>query len=207
VRTQARRVEAVGARLRVGLEPADGFVEVGPPDEEAFGAPDQQRIAAGLVDGVSCGANPLDRGVELEKGSSGIAGRIFYGKAGHSALEGKANAFRNAGRIGCEAALEVRIDRQIRRRDHFMKVRERHVARNGAIGSAARPGEAGARGGERLEAEALQETRASHVPRVRNDEAAGLVQLSKGATLVGAGGSIDGHRGVLTLGQKAEAME
>ena len=49
----------------------------------------------------------------------------------------------------------------------------------------ARIGKAGAGGRQRLEAETLQIARAADVPRIGNDEAAGLVQLAEGAAFLG----------------------
>src|ERR1700694_4818328 len=70
---------------------------------------------------------------------------------------------------------------------------EHPVARHPAIPMAVRPGESGAGGGERLEAEALQKARASHVPGIGKDEASCLVQLVKCAALVGDTGADVGH--------------
>src|SRR5689334_6786934 len=41
-----RRVETIGAGVRIRLEPRDRLVEVRASDDEPFGAPDEQRIAA-----------------------------------------------------------------------------------------------------------------------------------------------------------------
>ena len=65
-------------------------------------------------------------------------------------------------------------------------MRQHSVARHRAVGIALREGIAGARGrGQRLEAEMLQIACGADVPRIGNDEAAGLVQLAEGAALVG----------------------
>src|SRR5882724_9242357 len=55
-----RRIEAVGARVRIGFEPVDGVLDIGPPVQETFGAADQQSVAAGLVDGFAGRTNPVD---------------------------------------------------------------------------------------------------------------------------------------------------
>src|ERR1700719_1942801 len=60
-------------------------------------------------------------------------------------------------------------------------------ARQPVIRPALRPGETRARGRERLESQALQVAGAAHVPRIRNDETPGLVQLSESLPLVGDG--------------------
>ena len=61
-----RRVQAVGARLRVGLEPCNRFVEIGPTHEETLGAPNQQRVAARFVDCCPRRPHSLDCNAEFE---------------------------------------------------------------------------------------------------------------------------------------------
>ena len=65
---------------------------------------------------------------------------------------------------------------------------ERQIPAELPIGKALAEGETGAGRGKRLEAEALQIARAAHVPRVGNDETAGLVKLAEGAAFLGDGG-------------------
>ncbi len=76
---------------------------------------------------------------------------------------------------------------------------EHAVARHAAIGMAMRPGESRAGGGQRLESEALQESRAAHIPGIGNDEAAGLVQPVKRATFIGDAGTNVGHAELLNV--------
>src|SRR5881227_2366095 len=66
-----------------------------------------------------------------------------------------------------------------------MKVGKCHVARLCGIGSTLRPAEARAGGSQRLEAETLQITRGSNIPRIGNEETPGLMQLLEGAPLSG----------------------
>src|SRR5216110_262127 len=73
-------------------------------------------------------------------------------------------------------------------------MRERHGARNATVGTALRPGEAGTRGGKRLEAKTLQITGTSHVPRIGNDEASSVVQPLKRAPLVSNARASLGHQ-------------
>ena len=39
-RTQTRRIQAVGARVGVGLEPGDGFNQIGAANQKALGTSD-----------------------------------------------------------------------------------------------------------------------------------------------------------------------
>jgi hypothetical protein len=91
---------------------------------------------------------------------------------------------RDTGRIGRETALEVGVHGNVGRRNYLLQVRNHHVARHTVVRTTLRPGEASAGGGECLEAEALQKPRAAHIPRIRNDETAALMQALKGAPLV-----------------------
>src|SRR5262249_51108589 len=66
-------------------------------------------------------------------------------------------------------------------------VRQHVVDRLRAVGVALRMGVARAGRRQRLKTESLKITCAAHVPRIGNDEAAGLVQLAEGPALVGSG--------------------
>ena len=65
-------------------------------------------------------------------------------------------------------------------------------------------GVAGAGRRQRLEAEALQIARAADIPRIGNDEAAGLVQFAKRLALVG-GGRTGGRHGTLPAMRRRQA--
>ena len=65
-------------------------------------------------------------------------------------------------------------------------------------------GVAGAGRRQRLEAEALQIARAADVPRIGDDEAAGLVQFAEGLALVG-GGRTGGWHETLPAMESAQA--
>lgn len=138
---QARRVEAIGTGLRIGLESRDRFMEVGATDRKAFSPPDQHDVAAHFVDGAARRAHPLACFVECIQRLCHVPSRVFYRQPGHAGLDGKANALGNTGGIGREPTLEVGVHRNIGRRDDFMKMRKCHVARDAVVGVAARPGE------------------------------------------------------------------
>ena len=63
--SDARRVEAVGAGVRVGFEPANDVVEIGHAANEVLGAGGEHDIAAGAVDGGARGLDARDGRVEL----------------------------------------------------------------------------------------------------------------------------------------------
>ena len=65
------RVEAVGAGLGVGLQPADRLLEVGPADDEPLGAAGEEDAGAALVDRPPRRPNPLDRELERIEGLVG----------------------------------------------------------------------------------------------------------------------------------------
>src|SRR4029078_8278654 len=69
-------VEAVGTCVCIGRQPPDRFVEIGSTYQKTFGTPDEQRVAARLVDGFACCANPFDGGAEVVERPGCIAGRI-----------------------------------------------------------------------------------------------------------------------------------
>src|SRR5207247_11359548 len=78
--------------------------------------------------------------------------------------------------------LEIGVHRKIGGGGDFGKVRKHGVAahRGFVVGQAAREGETGAGSGQRAKAEMAQIPRATDVPRVRDYEAAALVQFAKG---------------------------
>src|ERR1700752_2064408 len=83
-----------------------------------------------------------------------------------------------------KAVLEIGIDGDIdRRRDRREMVAD-IIDGDAVVGLANAPGEAGAGGGQCLEAEMLQRLGAADVEGVRDDEAAGLVELLEGGALV-----------------------
>jgi hypothetical protein len=79
------------------------------------------------------------------------------------------------------AALAVDVQRQRDRGGERRNVRDELVSRDRLVDLADRPGEAGARRCERLEAEGGEQARRADVPRVRHDEELlALVELPKG---------------------------
>jgi hypothetical protein len=162
-----------GTFFRVLVWPGRNVIDTSPPD------------TGRIVDRPARRAHPLDRNVDLEQRLRRIASRILDRKPGHPGLDGETHALPDAGRIRRVAVLEVRVHRQLGRRDELAKVRQYQVTRSGAIAMADRPGKTGARRSKRLEPKARQIARAADVPGIRNDEASRFVQLPKSPPLVG----------------------
>ena len=78
-----------------------------------------------------------------------------------------------------EAALEVGVDRHSHAAGDRAQVRQRLLQRHAVVRPAQRPGEAGAGGRQRREAQLREQAGAAEVPRVGDHEAAGLVQLAE----------------------------
>ena len=183
-RRDARRIEAVGARRRVGLQPADRLAEIGPVADQPLAAPGQHHIAAGLVDRRPRRLHPRHRQVEVVERVVLVAGVVLDRQPRHAGRHAQPHALRHAlGRIGI-AALEVGVHRHVDRRRQLGAVGKHHLPRHAAVAKPARPGEPRARRRQRLEAQPLQVARAAHVPRVGHHEQAALVQpLESGALL------------------------
>src|SRR5207244_2116086 len=81
----------------------------------------------------------------------------------------------------------VRVDRDGYAAGDRREVRERLLERHVIIAAGHRPRGPGTRGGERGKSKLRQHARGAAVPRIRNDEAAGLVEVAKD------GAAIDGH--------------
>src|SRR5262249_28852950 len=69
-------------------------------------------------------------------------------------------------------------------RSHGAEVFERVLQAHAVVRQPARPGKAGAGGGQRAKAELLEHARTAQIPRIGNDEATRRVQLAKDAIAV-----------------------
>src|SRR5258706_12145287 len=83
-RANARRVQAIGARVRIRLQSRNRLREIGTADEKALGASYQQRVAASLVDGPARRADPFDRHADVVERIAGNTGRILDRHPGHT---------------------------------------------------------------------------------------------------------------------------
>ena len=70
-----------------------------------------------------------------------------------------------------------------------VKMIQHPIPGHAAVAVTMRPRESGAGGGQRLETDTLQIAGAAHIPRIRNDEAAALVQAMKCAAFIGDAGT------------------
>ncbi len=176
----ARGVEDVGARFRVGGEPADRLRErLRVAGQEALGPGRQQDVGAARIDRLACGADSLDRRGELvERRSLGRAGRILNRKARRTRLDAAADVRGDAVRVVGVPRLEVDADRQLRRPDDVGDVPE-HVVDRERVAGVRQPsgeGEAGAARGEGPEAQRREGAGGPPIPGVGDREAPALVQ-------------------------------
>ncbi len=180
---RAGGVEHVGAGLGVGRQPADRVPErVRVADEEAFGAGGQEHVGAACIDrGPRC-RDALDREGLIVERLVLVAARILDRQPGDAGRDAALHVGRDPFRLMGVARLEVGVHRQLGRGDDLGDVAERHVDGDGPVHvrQRLREGEARARRRQRLEAETAQIARRADVPRVRDHEAAALVELAEG---------------------------
>src|SRR4029079_18095518 len=138
--------------------------------------------AAGAVDGGARRLHPGNRKVEVIE-RRGAFGRVLDRQPGHAGRDAARDAVGDAARIVGKAVLEVGVYRNVRRLDQFAQMRKHVVTVLRAVGAALRVGVAATRQSQGLEAEAFEIARAADIPRIRDDEAAGLMELAKGLAL------------------------
>src|SRR6185437_10135125 len=114
-------------------------------------------------------------------------GEILDRQPGDARLDAEAYILGDFARVVGIAVLEVGIDRHVGDLGELAVMRQRHVARDGAVGEAERMRVAGRGRRQRLEAEALQIAGAADIPWVGNDETPALVQFAECLALVGRG--------------------
>jgi hypothetical protein len=85
-------------------------------------------------------------------------------------------------------AFEVGVDRKIGRAHDRRDMRQHLVLRAAAVGVAHRPGGAGARRRQCLEAQRGEIFGAADIPRIGNDEASAFVQAAEFTAFIGDGG-------------------
>ena len=165
---QAGRVEDVGARRLVGLQPRDRVGEVARP-RRWFSA----RAVSTSVARPACATARRPRRARRPSPASriGVARRSPRSSSRRARRPARGAASRaTPPGVGAKHVLEVGRDRQVGRRDDRRRVRERLVARDAAVAPAERRREAAARRGERLEAERREQPRRAGVPRVGHEQ-------------------------------------
>ena len=155
----ARRIQAIGAGLRIGLQPIDHHGEIGLANQKPLAASGQQYAAVIGVDRGPRRLDALDRERAVVQRLGLVAGGILDRQPGHADLDRARHVGRDLLRLVREAAFEVGIDGQIDRRAQRGEMIADIVERDVIVGLADRPGKAGAGGGERLEAEAAAPAR------------------------------------------------
>ena len=147
-----------------------------------------------------------DRMIEIVERFRLVAGRILDREAGDAGLDAKPHAFGDALRLVRVAALEIGVHRQVGRPRRCSRMWSSITSRGTApSASPDRPGGAGARRRQRLEAEMLEIAGAADVPWIGDDEAAGLMQAAKGLRLsevVGMAASGSSWRAINSSGRE-----
>ena len=165
--------------------------------QKILGARDEHERKGKCVRGFGRGSDALGRVREIVDRARGIAGRIFDRCADETDLGCETDGLRRIlGRVSV-AVLEIGGDGEMRRVDDRLRIRERIIARDGAVAVAAaeHEGEAGAGGGERVEAEPREDARGAGVPRIGDDERArARVQRLECLRLLGLR-CVHGHHG------------
>ena len=112
------------------------------------------------------------------------AGGIFDRESGDARLVRARDVRGHLRRIDGETAFEIGADRHVHAAGDRSEVRERFVQRHSIVRAPHRPGESGAGRRQRRESQARERACAARVPRIRDHETAGLVELVKNATAV-----------------------
>ncbi len=144
-RADPGRIQAVGADVRVGAEPSDRLLEIGPAANESFRTPDQQDVGAGAIDRLTRCTQPLDGDVQSIERLGSHTARILDRQACDAGLDREPHALGDARRGRRVAALEVGVDGYARRGDQRLQMFENPLAGHGAIRTTLRPREAGTR--------------------------------------------------------------
>ncbi len=178
-----RREETVGARIGERDESVERFAQrIGMPDVERFAATGQHDGNVRRVDRCSRGGEPLESHRSIVERLRRVAARVLDRQSRHAGPHARAHVREDAFGVVGVPRLEVRVHRERGGRDDPADVAE-HVLRDERrhrVGTPATERESGGRGRQRLEPELCEEARAPDVPGVRHDEAAGLVEASKG---------------------------
>ena len=145
------RVQHVGARRLVCLQPDDRVRQVRPPVQVVLGAGGQHQAHRSRVRRVGGGRDPLGRLARCRKSARPASPVESSSRAARQpGRHGQGDGPRDAGRVVGEAVLQVGGDRQFGRRDDRGGVRQGLVAAHRAVQPPQRRGVPGTGGGERL---------------------------------------------------------
>jgi hypothetical protein len=177
--------KAVGAGVRVSLETADHRIQIRLAMQEGFGPRSQHHAAAALVDRLARSRHPHRSQVFRIQRFIWQTGGVFHRQAGNAGLHRERDIGGDiVGRMR-KRILEIGIDRQIDGGDEAFQMTQHLVAADAVIRPRLTPGKARAGGGQRLEAEALQQHGRAGIEGIRHDEAAAFMQAAEGGTFIG----------------------
>src|SRR5262245_29892092 len=183
-RRDARRIEAVGAGFGISGQPVDHEIHILYAAQERFAAAGEQDAGLVGVDRLARSLDALDRKRAIEQRLCIVACIILDRETGDAGLHGAADVDAYFLRLMRKAVLEVGIDGNIDGRADRGEMIADIINGNAVVCLSDAPGKACTRGSQRLEAEMLQRLGAADVKGIRDDEAAGLVELLEGGALV-----------------------
>jgi hypothetical protein len=158
-------------------------------DEETLGAGGEEHARLRLVYGAARRLHALDGLRNVVQRTCVFTRSVLDRQTGDSRPHAEGDALRYVLGAVAVSGLEIGVHRERRRLDDVRDVAEHHVSRQGQrrVGQRAREREAGARRGQRWKPELREEDGRAPVPGVGNDEAASLVETSKGGDAIGGG--------------------
>src|SRR4029077_19439790 len=133
-RLDARRVEAVGACIFKGTEPANNVVEIGHAANETFSSRREYDIAAGAIDRRARGLDPCHGDIEGIKRGGAVVRRVLDGKPSDAGRHAARDVFRKTLEIVSQAIFEIRVQRYIGRRRKLAEMRKHGIAAERAVG-------------------------------------------------------------------------
>ena len=165
---QARGVQDVGTSLLVGLEPGDRVGEIGVAADEVLRPGGEHQADGARVGRLGRRRDPFGRLPDAV--DSGLVGEVLDRGAGQADLDRQPHGLGGPGRIVRVGVLQVRRDRQVRRRHDHRGVDHGLVPAHRAVVAAQGGREARARGGQGREAERREQLGRADVPGVRHQE-------------------------------------
>ena len=158
---------STGSTLKV-----NGLREIGTIMEKILGPRGQHERPAHGPRRLDRGGHPLDREGKIINRPGTVTRGILDGASGQARLRRHAHRLGHHAGIVSKTVLQIRTDRQRCGIDEASGMGDGFVAGNRAlaVGTPEHVGEPGAGGGERLEAEAIEQACRPHIPRIRQDK-------------------------------------
>ncbi len=183
-RRDAGRIEAIGAGFGVSREPVDHELQILLAAQERLAAAGEHDAAIVGIDRLARRLDAIDGERAIEQRFCVVAGKILDRQTRNAGLHGARDIGADLVRFVRKAVFEVGINRDIDRRADRGQMGADVVDGDAVVGLGDGPGEACARGSQRLEAEMLQGFRAADIERIGDDEASALVQFPERGALV-----------------------